>query len=200
MSTTPSPLILASTSSYRKAQLERLGLAFEAIKPEVEETPEAGESPRALAKRLARAKSMAVAGRHPGAVVIGGDQVAEFNGTVLGKPGTLERAHAQLTQCSGQTVQFFSALCVVRVDAATLTPEVRAHLDHTRVRFRRLSERDITRYLEREAVLDCAGSFKSEGLGITLFENIESSDPTALIGLPLIWTASILRSFGFELP
>lgn len=195
----PPPLILASTSAYRRALLERLGLPFAMARPEVDETPQPGESPQTLAVRLARAKAEAVlAGAEAGggaAWVIGSDQVAELDGEPLGKPGTAERAVAQLGAMSGREVRFLTALCVAGPDGRRFES-----LDVTTVRFRSLSADEIARYVECERPLDCAGSFKSEGLGIALFESIDSRDPTALIGLSLIDTARALRAAGFAVP
>lgn len=193
------PLILASTSAYRRALLERLGLGFDVARPEVDETPQPGETPQALAVRLARAKAEAVlAGAHADgttAWVIGSDQVAELDGRPLGKPGTAERAVAQLGAMSGREVRFLTALCLAGTDGRRFES-----LDITTVRFRTLGADEIARYVERERPLDCAGSFKSEGLGIALFEAIDSRDPTALIGLSLIDTARALRAAGFAVP
>lgn len=195
----PPPLILASTSAYRRALLERLGLPFAVARPDVDETPQPGESPQTLAVRLARAKAEAVlAGAEAGggaAWVIGSDQVAELDGEPLGKPGTAERAVAQLGAMSGREVRFLTALCVAGPDGRRFES-----LDVTTVRFRSLSTDEIARYVECERPLDCAGSFKSEGLGIALFESIDSRDPTALIGLSLIDTARALRAAGFAVP
>jgi septum formation protein len=193
----PSPtpdLILASTSSYRRLLLERLRLPFTTESPKVDELPRAGESPRALAQRLATAKAEAVARLHPGACVIGADQVAECDDEVLGKPGTVERARAQLAICSGRVVSFHSAVRVVCHDRS----QSQAHVDLTRVKFRVLDSDEIERYVEIDRPLDCAGSFRSEGLGIMLFERLETEDPTALIGLPLIWLAGALRRCGYD--
>jgi septum formation protein len=194
----PSPaaapgLVLASTSIYRRALLERLGLAFSTARPEVDETPQPGEAPRDLAVRLARAKAEAVVAGDTWA--LGSDQVAELDGRPLGKPGTVERAIAQLTAMSGREVRFLTAVCLAAADGRRFE-----HLDVTVVRFRALAADEIARYVERELPLDCAGSFKSEGLGIALFEAIENRDPTALIGLPLIATARLLREAGFVAP
>jgi septum formation protein len=198
-------LILASTSVYRRELLARLKIAFRCEKPEVDETPLPGEPPRSLAKRLAREKSLAVARRFPGFWVLGGDQVADHAGRVIGKPGSVASARAQLSLFSGSSVAFYSAICLSRctlaTDAATETareaaPEIRPYLDTTSVKFRRLSAADIDAYLAAEPALDCAGSFKSEGLGITLLDRIDSIDPTALIGLPLIKLAAMLREVG----
>ncbi|TWI06768.1 Maf family protein [Aerolutibacter ruishenii] len=189
------PLILASTSVYRRDLLARLRLPFDTARPETDETPLPGESPDHLALRLAEAKARAVATRHPGACVIGSDQVAELAGEPLGKPGSRDAAIAQLASMSGHEVLFRTGLCVLGPDGA-------AHvvLDTTVVRFRTLSQAEIARYLDAEQPFDCAGSFKSEGLGIGLFDAIESSDPTALIGLPMITTARLLREAGYQIP
>jgi len=191
----PSRLILASTSIYRRELLSRLGLAFDTQRPGTDETALPGEAPEALARRLARAKAVDVAKRHPGTWVIGSDQVAECGGRALGKPGNHEAATAQLASMSGQAVRFHTGLCLVREGDAPLEA-----MHCTVVRFRELGSDEIERYLHAEQPYDCAGSFKSEGLGITLFEAIENRDPTALIGLPLIATARLLREAGFQLP
>ncbi|HET6603239.1 MAG TPA: Maf family nucleotide pyrophosphatase [Xanthomonadaceae bacterium] len=187
-------LILASTSRYRREVLARLCLPFDCDAPGVDEAARPGEAPRALALRLARAKAEAVAARHPAAVVIGSDQVAELDGRAVGKPGDPVRARAQLAAASGKEVLFHTAVWVAAGEHGE------GGCDLTRVCFRTLDEDTIARYLRRERPLDCAGSFKSEGLGITLFERIETQDPTALIGLPLILTAGLLRRHGFHLP
>ncbi|HEY4582798.1 MAG TPA: nucleoside triphosphate pyrophosphatase [Lysobacter sp.] len=188
-------LVLASTSRYRRELLSRFGLPFAAVAPGVDETPLDGEAPLDLVRRLAAAKAAAAAGACPDACVIGSDQLAEFDGRVLGKPGTPERAIEQLRSMSGREVAFLTALCVMHGER-----EVGATVDRTIVRFRELSPVEIERYVEAEQPLDCAGSFKSEGRGITLFDAIETRDPTALIGLPLIATARLLRDAGFALP
>ena len=196
----PPSLILASTSKYRRELLARLGLPFSCKAPGVEETARSGERAGELAARLARAKAAAVALLHPDAWVIGSDQVAVRTGSageeILGKPGTEARCIEQLQACSGSSVAFVTAVAVVRHD------ERAAHefSDTTRVVFRTLDEATIARYVARERPLDCAGGFKSEGLGISLCESIDSHDPTALIGLPLIRLSAALRSVGFELP
>ncbi len=187
-------LILASTSPYRRELLQRLRLPFEVMRPEVEEAALRGEAPAALAKRLARAKAMAISVREPDAWVIGSDQVAECEGVAIGKPGHRDAAIGQLRAMSGRDVRFLTAVCVVRGD------EQFAALDETIVRFRVLADDEISRYVDVEQPFDCAGSFKSEGFGITLFDAIESSDPTALIGLPLIAVGRLLREVGFTLP
>lgn len=188
------PLLLASTSRYRRELLERLGLPLETASPQVDETPAPGEAPRALAVRLARAKAVEVAARHPGRWVVGSDQVADLNGTPLGKPGDVAGAQAQLAAMSARTVAFHTALCLVR------DGQVLEACDLTEVRFRPLDADEIARYVAAERPLDCAGSFKCEGLGITLFEAIDTRDPTALVGLPLIALAGLLRQAGYRLP
>ena len=188
------PPVLASTSRYRLELLQRLGLAPDCARPDVDETPRPGESPHALAVRLAQAKAAEVAARHPGRWVIGSDQVAELNGSPLGKPGTVAAAQAQLAAMSGQVVAFHTAVSL-RCDGREL-----AACDLTRVHFRALDAATIARYVAAEQPLDSAGSFKCEGLGIALFEAIENRDPTALIGLPLIATSQLLRQAGYTLP
>ncbi len=190
----PARLVLASTSRYRRELLARLGVRFETVRPEVDETPLEGEAPEALALRLAAAKALAVAAQRPGAWVIGSDQVADFDGRPLGKPGDRATAIAQLEAMSGRAVAFRTAVAVA-ADGAVATA-----LDTTLVRFRRLDRDVIERYLDAERPFDCAGSFKSEGLGIALFDAVESRDPTALVGLPLIATARLLREAGLAVP
>lgn len=189
-------LVLASTSRYRRELLQRFGLEFDCEAPGVEETPLAGETPLGLAQRLAFAKAEAVALRHPDAIVIGSDQVAELAGQALGKPGDHAAAIAQLRVCRGHEVTFHTAVCVI--DSRRRAPI--SFIDTTRVRFRELSDAEIERYLVAERPYDCAGSFKSEGLGAVLFASIHNEDPTALIGLPLIALADALRACGFRLP
>ncbi|MDO9403292.1 MAG: Maf family nucleotide pyrophosphatase [Polaromonas sp.] len=188
-------LVLGSTSPYRRELLQRLRLPFTVAAPDVDETPGADEEPRQLAERLALAKARAVAAVFPQAVVIGSDQVADLNGEPLGKPGTHERATQQLRQMSGQTVVFQTAVAVVCME----TGFEQTSLAAVRVRFRDLSADDIENYLRAEQPYDCAGSAKSEGLGIVLLDAIESDDPTALIGLPLIRTSHMLRAAGIGL-
>ena len=185
------PLILASTSRYRRELLERLRLKFSTVPPEVDETPLPGEAPAALAQRLALAKAQAVARAHPHAVVIGSDQVADLQGQCLGKPGQHERAVAQLRAMRGRDVIFQTAVALVAPGL------VQQDLAQVRVRFRDLSDEEIERYLHAEQPYDCAGSAKSEGLGIALLDAIDSDDPTALIGLPLIRTCRLLRQAGW---
>ena len=191
----PRPLVLGSTSRYRRELLQRLGLPFEVDGPDVDETPLAGEAPAALARRLALAKARAVAQRHPQALVIGSDQVADLNGEPLGKPGNHERAVAQLRRMRGQVVVFQTALSVVCLESGFEASE----LAEVRVRFRPLSDDAIETYLRAEQPYDCAGSAKSEGLGIALLEAIDNDDPTALVGLPLIRTCQLLRRAGLPL-
>jgi septum formation protein len=188
------PLILASTSRYRRELLARLRLPFEVLAPEVDETPHPGERPEAIALRLALAKAHAVAAQRPDAVVIGSDQVAELDGAPIGKPGTHERATAQLRAMSGRSVVFQTAVAVAHAGAGF----ERALLAPVRVRFRPLSDAEIEHYLRTEQPYDCAGSAKSETLGIALLEAIESDDPTALVGLPLIRTCTLLRAAGLN--
>lgn len=191
----PRPLILGSTSAYRRELLQRLRLPFEVVSPDVDETPLPGEHPCALALRLALAKARAVAARQPSAVVIGSDQVADLGGEPLGKPGTHERAVAQLRRMRGRTVIFQTAVAVVCVE----TGFEQVELAPVRVHFRELTDAEIENYLRAETPYDCAGSAKSEGLGIVLLDTIESDDPTALVGLPLIRTARLLRAAGLSL-
>jgi septum formation protein len=185
-------LILASTSRYRQELLGRLRIPFEAVAPEVDETAQPGEAPAALAERLALAKARAVAARFPGAVILGSDQVAELAGQAIGKPGTHENAAEQLRRMSGREVVFQTAVAVVAPGVAAIE---RAEV---RVRFRALSEAAIEAYLRADEPYDCAGSAKVESLGIALLDAVESDDPTALIGLPLIRTCALLRRAGLE--
>jgi len=200
MTETPTPhtptLILGSSSRYRKAMLERLRLPFDTVAPEVDETPQPHETPQALALRLALAKARAVAAQHPHATVIGSDQVADLHGQPLGKPGHHARAVEQLRQMSGQTVRFHTALSVVCMTKGFEQTELAV----VSVQFRQLHDDEIERYLRAEQPYDCAGSAKSEGLGISLLARIDSDDPTALVGLPLIRTARLLREAGWIVP
>ena len=189
-------LVLASGSRWRRGLLERFGIPFEAISPDVDEAALPTEAPAALAARLARDKAGAVALQYPDAIVIGSDQVAELDGQPLGKPGGPEAAFEQLRASSGRCLRFLTAVHVLAAGA----PAGPTHVDCTDVHFRQLGDAEIRRYLEREQPFDCAGSFRCEGLGITLFERISSTDPTALVGLPLIATAALLRRAGLELP
>jgi septum formation protein len=192
-------LVLGSTSRYRRELLERLHIPFDVESPEVDETPQSGESPRALALRLALAKARAVAQRHPQAVVIGSDQVADLHGDPLGKPGTHERAVEQLRRMRGQTVVFQTAIAVVcaatgfeQVDLAAVSVQFRSLEDG-------LDDNEIEHYLRTEQPYDCAGAAKSEGLGIALLRQIDNDDPTALVGLPLIRTCRMIRAAGVRL-
>jgi septum formation protein len=189
------PLILGSTSVYRRELLQRLRLPFEVVAPHVDETPLPGESPQALAERLAMAKARAVAQLHPHAVVIGSDQVADLDGEPLGKPGNHERAVLQLQRMRGRTVVFQTAVAVVCQE----TGFAGQALSQVMVRFRPLTDQAIDTYLHAEQPYDCAGSAKSEGLGIALLESIDNQDPTALVGLPLIHTCRLLRAAGVPL-
>jgi septum formation protein len=191
---TSPPLILASTSRYRRELLQRLRLPFEVHAPEVDETPLPGESPAVLAQRLALAKAQAVSALQPGAIVIGSDQVADLDGEPIGKPGTHERAVAQLRLMRGRRVVFQTAVAVVRAD----TGFAQVLLAPVAVSFRMLSETEIEHYLRLEQPYDCAGSAKCETLGIALLDAIDSDDPTALIGLPLIRTCNLLRAAGLD--
>jgi len=187
-------LVLASTSTYRRELLTRLQLEFETFAPEVDEAPLNGELPEATAIRLAQAKARAGAALYPAAVIIGSDQVAALNGVRLGKPGSRERAQEQLERASGQCVVFHTAVAVLQAQ----TGRMRDCLVPTRVRFRALTPSQISAYLDREQPYDCAGSAKSEGLGIALLEQIQGDDPTALIGLPLIALVSLLNDAGLR--
>jgi len=189
-------LVLASTSQFRRQLLERFGIQFNVAAPEVDETPQPGETAIDLVNRLARAKADAVARRHPQSLVIGSDQVALQGRDILGKPGSVDRCIAQLRACSGQRVTFSTAVHIIRTDSGSNE----SHLDTTTVYFRRLDDDEIRRYVDRERPLQSAGGFKVEGLGISLFERVESQDPTALIGLPLIWVAGALRRMGLSIP
>ena len=195
MPASPRLLILGSTSRYRQELLSRLRIPFDIVAPEVDETPLAGESPLNLASRLALAKAHAVAKLHPEAVVIGSDQVADLHGEPLGKPGSHARAVQQLQRMRGQTVVFLTAVSVVCHAISFEQMEVAP----VRVRFRDLSDTEIESYLQAEQPYDCAGSAKSEGLGIALLDAIDNDDPTALIGLPLIRTCRMLREAGINL-
>ena len=188
-------LVLGSTSPYRQELLQRLRIPFDVAAPDVDETPHAGETPRVLAQRLAQAKAIAVAHRFPQAVVIGSDQVADLKGVPLGKPGTHDKAVAQLRQMRGQTVVFHTAVSVV----CSETGFEESSLASVNVTFRDLTDLEIENYLRAEQPYDCAGSAKSEGLGIALLTSIDSDDPTALVGLPLIRTCQMLRAAGIEL-
>lgn len=189
-------LILASTSAYRRALLERLGVPFDCVAPGTDERRLPDEPAAALALRLARLKAEAVAANHPGCLVIGSDQVAVRGPEILGKPGTVERCTEQLLKSSGGEVAFLTAVHVVDGRGG----RAESHLDRTQVRFRTLEPAEVARYIAVDAPLDCAGGFKAESLGIALFERIESADPTALTGLPLIWLCGALRRAGIPVP
>lgn len=189
-------LVLASTSAYRRELLQRFGLPFEVARPDIDESPLPGEHPRSTAERLAIEKARAVAGNFADALIIGSDQVAAMGDIRFGKPGTVERAVAQLKQMSGQTVIFHTALALLN----TQTGAAQIDVVPTEVRFRTLGDDEIVRYVEKERPLDCAGSAKSEGLGITLLDALSGDDPNALVGLPLIALARMLRREGVALP
>jgi septum formation protein len=192
----PRRLLLASTSRYRRELLGRLRIEFIALPSDIDEAERDGEAPADRAARLALAKAQAVAAAEQDAVVIGSDQVASLAGQVLRKPGSIERARLQLERLSGQSARFDTAVAVVDRQHHS----VLQHLDTTIVHFRPLDAATIERYLAAENALDCAGGFKAEGLGIALMQRLESQDPTAIVGLPLIWTAAALRGAGFLLP
>ena len=190
----PRALVLASTSRYRRALLAQLGLPFAVAAPDTDETPLPGEAPRATALRLAEAKARSVAARHPGALIIGSDQVADCGGRIHDKPGDAERCREQLRASSGRAVEFHTAVVLRRhrPDA------VHEHVDRTIVHFRPLGDEEIARYVERDRPFDCAGGFRCEGLGVALFDAVETRDPSALVGLPLIWVAKALRVAGLD--
>lgn len=190
------PLILASGSTYRKSLLQQLGLKFSCTASAIDETAGPDESAPDLTRRLARSKALSVARLNPRALVIGSDQVAEFEGRIVGKPISMEAALSQLRQFSGKSVQFISALCVLSQEA-DFCQEVSVP---TWVHFREFSEQEAQRYIELAMPLDCAGSFKSEAGGSVLLRGLESTDPSALIGLPLIALSDILRAAGLQLP
>ncbi|MEO5344927.1 MAG: Maf family nucleotide pyrophosphatase [Magnetococcus sp. YQC-9] len=186
------PLVLASTSIYRRQLLERLGIPFEVASPATDETPLPNETPEALVRRLAEAKARSVAGRHPGAVVIASDQVAVIDGQIIGKPGSAEKNAEQLRLASNRAVTFYNGLAL----RSPVEPCLQLELVLFRVHFRPLSESTIQRYIERDRAFDCAGGFKSEQLGIALFSSMEGEDPTALMGLPLIALTGMLDRIG----
>lgn len=188
-------LVLASTSPYRKALLEKLHVSFETAAPEVDETPQPNESPEQLVARLAEAKAKSLADRFPGALIIGSDQVAVVDGQILGKPGNHDNAVAQLKRATGKRVIFLTGLCVYN----TLSQRSQVEVVPFSVIFRQLTDRQIEHYLQKEQPYNCAGSFKSEGLGIALFERLEGDDPNTLIGLPLIRLIHMLESEGFPI-
>lgn len=190
------PLVLGSSSPFRREVLGRLGLEFECTSPDIDESAQAGETPEALVQRLSEAKARAVAANYPQALIIGSDQVAVIDGEILGKPGSHEKAREQLARLSGRTVTFLTGLCLYN------SAEDRSQLEAVPfyVDFRHLTSEQIEHYLQKEQPYNCAGSFKSEALGITLFERMQGGDPTALIGLPLIRLTSMLAEEGLVLP
>jgi MAF protein len=189
-------LILGSTSPFRKTLLDKLGIPFTTDSPHTDESRQPGESPALLVRRLAEAKAREVATRHSEALIIGSDQVACVDGDILGKPGNRDNAIAQLVAAAGKTVTFHTGLCLYNTDAQRTQVDVEQFL----VRFRKLDTDQIERYVDREQPFDCAGSFKSEGFGITLFSSLEGRDPNALIGLPLILLVEMLAREGIVLP
>ena len=188
-------LILASESQYKKKILNRLRIAFSTTAPTIDETPRSGESAHALSRRLAQQKAETVANHHPNATVISTDQAAEFDGIILGKPGTHQNACDMLQKLSGKTVSFFTSVGMIQPNASCLI-----HTEEVIVTLRQLEDHEITRYVKADMPLDCAGSFKVESLGISLFTSVKSEDPTALEGLPLIRLCQWLRDQGFEIP
>ena len=190
------PIILASSSKYRRELLNRLRLNFRCQAPEIDESPRDGETPHDTCKRLAREKALAISAEHPDAIVIGSDQVADVDGVAISKPGKHDAARAQLRSMSGKTIAFHTAVAVVCHESNQLIE----FSVPTQVQFRLLNDAEIERYLIAEEPYDCAGSAKSEGLGISLLERIESTDPTALIGLPLIEVSKALRNMAVALP
>jgi septum formation protein len=188
-------IILASTSPYRRRLLERLQISFRCIPPEMDEYPLFGEFPPAMVQRLARLKARSVAERYPEAMVIGSDQVASIDGSIIGKPGNFDRAAAQLRSSSGRDVWFYTAVALVCLEQGV----EQFHVEPFNVRFRTLNDRQIANYLHREQPYDCAGSFKVEGLGIALFESLTGNDPTSLEGLPLIKLTELLTDAGLDI-
>lgn len=191
---TQQPLILASSSKYRQGLMHKLGLKFNSIAPDIDETPENDEGPAALVSRLAKQKALAVAEKHPDALIIASDQVACLNDSILTKPYTVENAHAQLARCSGQTVTFYTSLAVYNGPAETMDIIVEPYI----VGFKTLTDEQIAFYVEQEKPLDCAGSFKCEGLGIALFSFLNGKDFNTLIGLPLIELTRLLAKNGID--
>ena len=190
----PKSLILASTSKYRKELLARLSIPFETLSPEVDESPLPNENPEQIALRLAQAKALAISKTRPDSWIIGSDQVVDLHGAAMGKPGDFDRAMAQLQLLRGETVRFHTALCLAKGEASKVINVI------TEVKFRELKDSVLEAYLLAETPYDCAGSAKSEGLGICLLEHVRSDDPTALIGLPLIALSGLLRDAGFKIP
>jgi len=195
MQTLTPPLILASRSPYRRQLLERLTGIFECAPADIDEQPRTGEHPATLAARLATEKALKLAAEQPAAVVVGSDQVAALGDRALGKPGTPDRAAQQLAACAGREVMFYTAVTVI----CTTSGFREEHTDTTRVQFRQLTANEIEAYLAADQPWDCAGSFRSEGLGAVLFEAIDNRDPSAIIGLPLIWLAGSLTRAGIKL-
>ena len=187
----PRPLVLASTSRYRRELLERLGLPFSVEKPEVDEAQNPGESPLANCRRLALEKASAVAARHPDAIIIGSDQVLDLDGEALSKPGDFATAFAQLKRCQGRTIHCYTALCVLSPHREPLIDVV-----DTEISYRTLPDATLADYLEREKPFDAAGAVKVETAGITLLRSVKSDDPTAIIGLPLIRLTDFFRELG----
>jgi septum formation protein len=190
------PIILASSSSYRRGLLDRFLNNYETVAPNVNEADDGTERPRQFAARLAREKAEAVSSSHRDALIIGADQIAVLDGHVLGKPGDHQNAVEQLLAASGKSLQFLTAVCVLDPVGRTR----HEHIDFTTVRFRQFDLRLAETYLRHDQPYDCAGSFKIEGAGFVLFESVETDDPTALIGLPMIWLAATLRELGYLLP
>jgi MAF protein len=190
------PIILASSSRYRRELLERLGLPFTAESPDIDESPLPGESPRELVMRLSENKALALAQRYPAALIIGSDQVAVLGDRILGKPGNRENAIAQLSQCNGKRLVFHTGLCLLD----TVTDDVQVDDVLFEVKFRTLTAGQIERYVDADRPYHSAGSFKAESLGITLFEYLHGDDPNALIGLPLIRLTQMLANAGVDLP
>ena len=185
-------LVLGSSSPYRKALLEKLDLSFDCDSPDIDETPLKGEHPKDMVARLAKAKAQAIAERHPQSIIIASDQCATLDGDIIGKPGDFENAFAQLRNASGRTVTFYTSLCVFNAG----TNQYQETVEPFYVYFRELTDSEIENYLKKEEPYNCAGSFKSEGLGISLFERLEGNDPNTLIGLPLIQLIKMLDEFG----
>ncbi|GAA6136215.1 7-methyl-GTP pyrophosphatase [Oceaniserpentilla sp. 4NH20-0058] len=185
-------LVLGSSSPFRKALLEKLDLSFDCDSPDIDETPFKNEHPKAMVERLAKAKAQAIAERHPQSIIIASDQCATSDGTIIGKPGDFENAFKQLKSASGRVVTFYTSLCVFNAG----TNQYQEVVEPFYVYFRELTDQQIENYLNKEAPYNCAGSFKSEGLGISLFERLEGNDPNTLIGLPLIQLIKMLDEFG----
>lgn len=190
------PIVLASSSSYRRGLLDRFLNEYETMSPNVDETGDGSEIPEHFAARLARQKAEAVSSGHRDALIIGADQIAVLDGRVVGKPGTHQAAVEQLLAASGKSLRFLTAVCVLDPVGRTR----HEHLDRTTVRFRRFDRRLAETYLRHDEPYDCAGSFKIEGAGFVLFDSVHTDDPTALIGIPMIWLAETLRRIGYLLP